>query len=418
MMNELNKAQSFKKDFIWNMIGSTLNGFISLFLLIIVTRINGLEDAGIFSLAFSIACLLYIVGGYAGKIYQITDVNCKYTDSEYICHKIITCSIMLVLSFIYCIYMRYTQDKFIITILLCTVKAMEAFSDSFLAILQKNNKLYLAGISLTMKSLFTIILFLIFDLIFSDLLLSCIIINIVWITIIVFFDLRKSSKYIDFKVKIKKMNLLKLFKTGFYPFGVLFLTIYISNAPKYALDGIMNESLQAIFGIIIMPATLVSLCVQYILQPYLNSLSNFYKLNDKIEFKKLINKLVFWTVLIGIFILIGSCVLGIPILSFIYSVQLENYYLEFIIIMIGAIFFSITSLLATALTTIRKIRIQFLAFLLTTLVTILISNPLIVNYGLMGSALLYFTSTVILTVMFTLFYINIIKKIDFSKNKE
>ena len=47
---------NLKKDFIWNMIGSTFSSFNSLFFLIIVTRINGSNEAGIFTFAFSTAC--------------------------------------------------------------------------------------------------------------------------------------------------------------------------------------------------------------------------------------------------------------------------------------------------------------------------------------------------------------------------
>ena len=42
-----------KKNYIWNTIGSTLFSFNSLFLAIIVTRINGIANAGILSLVFS-----------------------------------------------------------------------------------------------------------------------------------------------------------------------------------------------------------------------------------------------------------------------------------------------------------------------------------------------------------------------------
>ena len=56
---------NLKKNFIWNLIGSTINSFTSLIFLIIVTRINGIEAAGIFTFAFSTACLFYIIGIYS-----------------------------------------------------------------------------------------------------------------------------------------------------------------------------------------------------------------------------------------------------------------------------------------------------------------------------------------------------------------
>ena len=59
---ETKKTANFKKNVIWNILGTGFNSFNSLFFLIIVTRINGTTNAGIFTIAFSTACILYIIG--------------------------------------------------------------------------------------------------------------------------------------------------------------------------------------------------------------------------------------------------------------------------------------------------------------------------------------------------------------------
>ena len=43
----------FRKNFIWNLTGTTINTLTSLVYMIIATRINGLDQAGVFSFAFS-----------------------------------------------------------------------------------------------------------------------------------------------------------------------------------------------------------------------------------------------------------------------------------------------------------------------------------------------------------------------------
>ena len=48
--------KNLKLNAIWNTLGITVNSFNSLFFLIIINRVNGVEIAGIFSFAFSIAC--------------------------------------------------------------------------------------------------------------------------------------------------------------------------------------------------------------------------------------------------------------------------------------------------------------------------------------------------------------------------
>ena len=71
-----------KKNVIWNAIGTTFNSFNSLFFMIIVTRMNGIDQSGVFTMAFSLACLFCIFAGYEGRVYQVTDVNADFSDSN------------------------------------------------------------------------------------------------------------------------------------------------------------------------------------------------------------------------------------------------------------------------------------------------------------------------------------------------
>ena len=57
-MENVEEKKKFIKNFMWNVLGTGLNSFNSLFFLIIVTRINGINDAGIFSIGVAIAFLM------------------------------------------------------------------------------------------------------------------------------------------------------------------------------------------------------------------------------------------------------------------------------------------------------------------------------------------------------------------------
>ena len=86
MSNEKNNPKSsldsvnLRKNFIWNTIGSTASAFVSLFYMMIATRLNGIDDAGIFSFAFSTAAILLVIGTYSGRTFQVTDKNKKTSD--------------------------------------------------------------------------------------------------------------------------------------------------------------------------------------------------------------------------------------------------------------------------------------------------------------------------------------------------
>ena len=85
----MKEKNNMRKNFFWNIIGSTLCAFNSLFFMITVTRINGEDVAGLFTFAFSTACLFYIIGIYSGRTYQVTDNDKLVSDSDYIYSKLL-----------------------------------------------------------------------------------------------------------------------------------------------------------------------------------------------------------------------------------------------------------------------------------------------------------------------------------------
>ena len=127
-----------KKNVIWNILGVSANAFNSFFFAIIVTRINGIDDAGIFTYCFATACLMYCIGNYCGRTFQVTDINNKNSDTDYIFNRIITCIIMMIVTIGFALIKGYDIYKSAILIILCLFKALEAFAESLYAILQRN----------------------------------------------------------------------------------------------------------------------------------------------------------------------------------------------------------------------------------------------------------------------------------------
>ena len=295
----IEKDKGFRKNFIWNIIGTTFNAFNSLFFMIIITRVNGLENAGIFTLAFSTACILYIIGIYAGRIYQVTEASKEITDKDYIANRIISCIIMIVIVIFFVIINQYDVYKSSIFIILTMYKALEAFSDVLYGIMQKNELLEKAGKSTFMKAIISIIVFVIIDLSTKNLIISCLSIIVVFIAVILLYDIRKTKILIEKENKVKCKNILSIFKNGFFTFAISFLGLYITNAPKYAIDSVLTEEIQAIFGIIIMPATVMSLLAQFLIHPYLNTIFKLYQTNKYKELEKVTYKIILVIFLFG-----------------------------------------------------------------------------------------------------------------------
>ena len=91
---------SKNRDYIWNTLGTTLVSFTSLILMVLVTRINQISDAGIFTFSFSSATIINILALYCGRTYQVTDDNSQISLSVYYSTRIVTSAIAFIISVI------------------------------------------------------------------------------------------------------------------------------------------------------------------------------------------------------------------------------------------------------------------------------------------------------------------------------
>lgn len=408
--------KKFAKDFIWNTLGTGLNSFNSLFYLIIVTRINGMNDAGIFSIAYSTALILYTIGLYSGRLCQVTDTENKVKDKDYILNRTITCIFMIILGAGFLVIKQYPAYKTTIFILLCIFKATEAFAEIIYGIMQKNELLYRVGQSLTIKSLIGIILFLIIDLSTHDLVLACISMIIVNISTIIFFDfILISNKLIDKVSKVNFSNVLTIFKSEFFVFANSFLGIYVLNSPKYAIDSYLTEELQAIYGYIVMPGTVMVLFAQFVVLPFLNKLKELYAVRDFKSFKAIVRKVKVCVLAFGIFAVLSAFLLGPEVLGIIYGENLKEYRLDLTLIIGAYIFYSISYVNLVVLTTMRTTFLQFIVYIITAIIALIGSNLFVQNFGVHGGAISCATTLVLQFVMYTILTIVTINKVEKGK---
>lgn len=391
---------NIKKNAFWNTLGITFNSFNSLFFLIIVSRINGINDAGVFGFSFALASLWFIIGLYAGRTFQVSDIYNETSDSEYLVHKVWTASLMVLVAIVYVYAKGYHLEKSIVILALTIYKALEAFSDTLYGYLQKKQLLYIAGISLFWKSFVAVFLFLLVDLLTKNLVLACLSIIFVNLIFIFSYDFPNVNKIMTFE-KIEVKNTLALFKKGFSIFIFSFLSIYIVNVSKYVIDEQLANQFQAVFNIIVMPATIISLCGQYIVQPLLNQLIEYFYNHKYKELKKTTTKISLALLMIDIIAILGAFLLGIPVLNLLYGVDVSAYRFDLLIVIAGALFYSCASVYSTVLITMRKTTPQIFLFATSSLVGLFLAKHLVTAYHIHGAIYAYF---MIMLLHFSLIY--------------
>ena len=393
-------VNNVKKDYFWNTLGTSLFSFNSLFLMIVVTRLNSLPDAGIFSFAYTTAGIINYFALYSGRTYQISNTNKKFTDSLFVMTRYLTTFFAVCISIMFIVINGYSVNKALVILLLCIVKCIEAISDVYYGILQKNSRLYIAGKSMTYKSLISILGFIVIDLFTKNLLISCLYLLIISICFLLIYDIYNTKRIKKLINDFQKVNIIGLLKASSYTFMFTLTVTVILNLPRYFIDFFLNDSDQAIYGIISMPATFVMLFSQFILQPSLVSLTNHYKRREKIEFNKIV--LTISSIILGsmLIILPIAYFLGIPVLEIIYNVELSSYRIYLLLIILGSAFYAVSNVFLNALIVIQcnkeQLWIQILLLALSGVSCFL----LISNYGIVGGMISYF---VIMFMQFSLY---------------
>ena len=213
---------------------------------------------------------------------------------------------------------------------------------------------------------------------------------IICIVIIIAYDFRKSYSYIDFKQKIEWNNVWNILKKGFFVFAISFLGMYVVNAPKYSIDSYLTSDYQTIFGIIVMPATIMSLVAQFLIHPYLNQIVELYKNNDLKGLEKIVLKIVGIIFGFGILATILGYLLGTQVLGFIYGIDLSMYKISLAIIIASSTLYTIGTVCSSILTTVRETFSQFIIYLGVSIFAFIISATLTKFLGINGSVIAYF----------------------------
>ena len=384
-----------KKEFIWNTIGSTVYSLFNSIMLMFCTRLNGVEIAGIFSICYATGCILNSIGDWGIRIYQVTDTKRKFKFIDYFFSRVVTIIIMLIFSVIFLIFNNYSNEKFYIFVILIFVRVVDNFSETFQAEFQLNNRLDVAGKVLLVRNLVEIFVFVVVDFITKNIYVSFGAMLLASILMLLIFDVRLTRKNTELLKKIELKNVKKI-TIECFPLAIsTIVSMYVINVVKYAIDMNGNNTLQTYFNILYIPTFAINLISMLIIKNFLKVFGEYW--NNK-EYKKFIKIILYISLLLVVstFAIEVVCFfIGIPILNFVYGVNLENYKIDLLILILSGLFYAISNVLFYAVSTIRKQKSSTIVFIITVIFSTLISNILVSKYEMTGAVM-----ASVLTMMF------------------
>ncbi len=389
---------------IFNALSGGINAIQSVIWLMIITRVLGLTDAGIFTIAYATSNLFLMIGKYGIRNFQVSDIKKSYTWNDYYISRILTVIAMMAAALIYSLYMNlsgnYTIYKAIVVFLMTILKAADAYEDVYYGMYQQNGRLDLAGLAMSIRLGGQLIFLSICVLFKLDLLISLILTNIFsWV--LLFILLKKINSKFEFdNISPNKKRIKKIFILCAPLFLSSFVSYYVCNLSKYAIDRIMGEAEQAYYGFISMPVFVVFLFTNFIYQPMLKDISELWVEQKKLLFKKKLLSAVSLIGIISIIVLVGGWFLGVWGLGILYGVNMEKYKYELMVLLIGSVFYAFSAFFSVIITVMRKQKFALYVYVAVLIVFQFATTYLVKSDGIMGASLSYALSMGIVALLY------------------
>ena len=406
IVRRLEKTDDVNRSvYIWNAVNAMVLALQSPVVLAVAARTNGEADAGIFSIALAEANLMYFLGQYGLRRYQSSDVREDFRFCEYHAMRLITTFFMIVGCLIYGLMgvmnKGYSSDKFMVIMGICFIKAIQAYADVLHGHLQQKGRLDVAGKAATIRYTAELIAYVAVLILAHDLLLAVAACLAVSIVVFLLTSFNATRFYTDtMKPSITWDVFKRLAVEGFPLFIGLFLNMYISNAPKYAIDTYLSDDIQAVYNMIFMPTYVVQMVTQFIFNPVLTVYAELWLSRERkkfLRFMKMIRNMCLAVLGLAVLAIVIAATIAIPVLSFLFGTDLSEYRAELCVIMFAGGMLGYSIYFSTLMAVIRAQKPLIYCYGIVSAMAFLLSGPFVKNYGIMGAAVLYAILMTLLT---------------------
>ena len=396
------------RDYICNTIGTGAWGMVFPVLTIVVTQLCGVEQAGMFSMAFIIGTLLMIIGNFGMRTYQVSDIKESHSFSDYQISRFITCVAMMVVAYAYCGIRGYSEQMFTICMGVCVYKMVDGLADVYEGRLQQKDKLYLAGISQAFRSVVVFVVFSLFLLITRDLGLASIAMAVAAIATFVVLTFPLALLETPKSRKQNFESIVALFKQCAPAFIALFMYALIDNMPKFVMETSLSYDNQLYFNALYFPAQAILLTVGFVYKPLLVRMAQMWADAEKRNrFHLVILAIVALVIALTLVVIFFMGWIGIPIMSFMYGIDFEQFRgLSYIMIAAGGVT-AIIDFLYQVITVLRRQKSVMKLYVITFGFSLFVPILLIDFTGLPGAVIGYLIVMTILLVLLVWEYISI-----------
>ncbi len=386
------------------MLGSGIYSLATVIFVMLAKRLVGEEAGAKFYMAFTTGQMLLTIGYFEIRPFQVTDVKQQYRAKEYFGFRVISSAAMLacavVVGIVYVVNGKADAAGFMLIITMCILKMFDGVADVFEGEFQRNDRIDISGMSMAFRTIAIMVVFSIIAWVTRNIyaasavaavtgLAGAAVVAVVW-----------SRGFEPLSVSFDREKMKSLFRSTILLFIGSAMCMWLWNGTKYVVEWTLTDRDTLAYGIVFMPTMVINLGSSFVFKPMLTTLARHYEQGEYKAFAKLVAVLVATAVGITVVTLGAGAWLGIPVLSWLYDIELAPYKSVMLVLIAAGGFNAVSILFYYALTVMRLQKEIFAGYTITFVVSIIFPIVMVKAMGIAGAGTSYLIVMMLLTVLF------------------
>lgn len=397
------KKLNMKQNMLWNTAGNFVYLVLQWLITIVIVRLTGYYEAGLYSLAMSVTNVCYSVASWGMRTYQVSDVTNKYKDLEYILSRIITCLIAFFSCVFFVFYHSYSVEQSAIILIYMIFRITEAFADVFHGVEQKNWRMDYIGKSFLIRGILIFFVFSVSLWLERNLLLSVCLLAVTSALVVVFYDIQNVKRFIGNQILFRYKYLGKLVKETLPLAIYILMSTAVASIPRYRLENLKGTDILGVYASIATPVVIIQAAASFLMAPITTPLAEYLEKKEKKKFFDLIRNTCL--ALLGVFLIAatGCHFIGEWGLALLFGEDILEYSFVLMPVVLCVIAVSISWFVNMILTVMRLFQGLIISNMIAMAITVFFSSRSIMHFGINGTSYITVLALFIQVIMGSLF---------------
>ena len=379
----------FRKQAAINSIGSVVLMFGQWLISVLLVRMAGYEDAGIFSLAMTVSNIFNFFANYGLRNYQVSDVQGMYKQRQYLLTRLITVGFSFVACLVYLpVAGGYSAVESGAILLYLVYSNITILGDTLLGTLQLHGLLQINGYSSTLRGGVCFVGFIAAYMVSDSLLVSLAVMALCALVCTLLYDWR-------WYCKVERVQWFQagdlpaagqLLRTCFTLMLSSLLPVITTALPRRAIQKISGTEQLGYFSTVFTPTVLITTLIPAIIVALVPKMAKAWTEGDHRGFLKFVSQIYMISVGIVLLAELAALVAGRPVMRMLFGAGILDYFSLLYWAILATGLNVLTSCGNSALIAERSHRLVAVGSAVALAVTALLSDVLIEGYGITGAA--------------------------------